>query len=121
MDGETDSDHSSFRFRQSPSWKSHRRVTHPYTRSVYENSNVHSRGAEVVFVSVGVAAEGVSEEEWASDPTGEVGGVGFAFGYFPSGQRGKKARDFHVVHVYVNPPYRKGAARASTSATRTPA
>jgi hypothetical protein len=87
-------------------------LTHPYTHAVHANANSHSRGGEVVFVSVG--AEGVEEQEWAHAPTENVGGVGFAFGYFPSGQRGKRARSFHIVHVFVNPPYRKGAARTST-------
>ena len=86
-------------------------LTHPYTRTVHANANAHSRGGDLVFVSVG--AEGVDDREWAHAPTDEVGGVGIAFGYFPRGQRGTKARAFHIVHVYVNPPYRKGTARTS--------
>lgn len=87
-------------------------LAHPYTHTVYANGNFHSRGGDLVFVSVG--AEGVADDAWAHAPTTEVGGVGFAFGYFPRGQRGTKARDFYIVHVYVNPPYRKGAARTSS-------
>lgn len=88
------------------------RLTHPYTHAVHANANAHSRGGDLVFVSVG--SERVEDDAWAHAPTDEVGGVGFAFGYFPRGQRGTKARSFHIVHVHVNPPYRKGAARAST-------
>lgn len=85
---------------------------HGYTDGVLRNTNRHSRGKELVFVSVGAGDGG---DGWASNPVRTPGGVGYAFGYFDHVTRKPSRRtqelSFNVVSIYVNPPYRKGVAR----------
>jgi hypothetical protein len=86
------------------------RLDHDYTRNVYEGRNVHSRGRTLLAVSIVWAGlEGAAVEAAVRDPTGERGGVGLAFGYFREDRPTRRERQvtFHIVHVYVNPAYRR--------------
>jgi hypothetical protein len=88
-----------------------------YATKVLENRNSRSRDCDLVFTSVGVPVEGSDvHPPWSRDPQRQVGGVGYAFGYF-SKTRSYGVRYFYIVRVHVNPPYRRGLARASKVAS----
>jgi GNAT superfamily N-acetyltransferase len=93
------------------------RVAHAFATNVLAGRSEHSRGGELVFVSVGVPRDD-GDAPWAARPTEIAGGVGFAFGYFRpergGGRRHGGGSVFHIVHVYVNPPYRKGGVRRAS-------
>lgn len=81
---------------------------HPYTQNRYEG-NIQ-RGAISVFCSI---VWSQAEDAATMNPQSLPDGVGFGFGYFlPRFTRGNVIT-FNIVHVNVNPPYRRGGATAS--------
>lgn len=92
-------------------------ITHPFTVSAYEGNNFYSKGKVLVFVSIlwnGIPDEDI--DRIARDPTSR-GGVGFAFGYFERVRATHKIHIFNIVHVFVNPAYRKGINKKSDVAS----
>lgn len=85
---------------------------HPYTQNRYEG-NIQ-RGATSVFCSV---VWSLAEDVAVMNPQGLPDGVGFGFGYFlPRLTRGNVIT-FNIVHVNVNPPYRRGSSTAATGSS----
>ena len=86
-------------------------VSHGYTRSVYRGRHPNVRGRPRLVLAVGATA--APGDGWVADPTATPGGVGVALGYYDT----RALDSFAIVHVHVNPPYRKGPAGASQVST----
>lgn len=80
------------------------RLTHPYTKHIYDGSLVQKK--PVIFVSV--VWEGVDDVDAAAQAPQERGGIGFAFGVLDSAYG-----TFDIVHVNLNRPYRRGGSEAA--------
>lgn len=111
IEARTDLTRRSFLARTAPEYAALPRVPtprHPYTATTLEGRNATTRGGTLVFVSVLWSGLGEDAEGVAASPTTERGAVGFAFGYFGGRKGHGGVRHFNVVHVHVNPAYRKG-------------
>lgn len=80
---------------------------HAYTVRMYKGLNPHVSGS-YPFIFVSVVWKDVGDIDAAAARPQDPGGIGFAFGYL---HRGLSV--FHIVHVNLNRPYRKGIARKS--------
>ena len=83
-------------------------IDHPYTNRVYTGRNLHTRGKTLLLVSV-VWGGVENVDEAAMSPT-LSGGVGYAFGWFDAVARSSPLL-FNIVHVFLNPAYRRGEER----------
>lgn len=85
------------------------RPVHPYTQRAYEGINdAVNRGAlGTLFCSV--VWRGADDRVAAArEPQRAPDGIGFAFGHFVKRRGPGSHAAFHIVHVNVNPPYRRG-------------
>lgn len=83
---------------------------HPYTVHAYEGINgpVSKVSLGTLFCSV-VWAGAPNVAAAAREPQSAPDGVGFGFGYFLRAKRtSNRLLHFHIVHVHVNRPYRRG-------------
>ena len=71
-------------------------IEHGYTESVLHGTNPHSRSGTLLFVSVHRAGTRAADHR-----------VGFAVGYFPRPRSTAREVLFHIVHVHVDPAFRR--------------